>query len=298
LFTVSANANASFDGLGEDITPTATCGAPAPTIDLTKSVSVPVICPGGTADFTLVVTNTGNVDLTNVTVVDNLPAGLVYQETVSNTCGGAVNANGAQITYGPFNLAVDASCTIVIRVGRTAEAPDQQRQASRVPSSACRGRRPDRRRGQRVGHGPVRQRRRRSRAGHGPARARRSRSAAPGGYTFRNTGDDPLHGGCRHVLLVTESPAAAPHQPGARDDRGQCATIARDGGFWARRQRRGNGSRSFVARPDRRVHRRSVDSSTGRCTTRRKFVAPQHEYDGSCSAKASCGLPGEHSPTR
>ena len=42
----------------------------------------------------MVVTNTGNVDLTNVSVVDNLPAGLIYTSTVSNTCGGAVNANG------------------------------------------------------------------------------------------------------------------------------------------------------------------------------------------------------------
>ena len=87
----SANSNASFDGLGEDITARTTCGVPNPTIDLTKSVNVPVICPGGSADFTMVVTNTGNVDLTNVSLIDNLPAGLVYQSTVSNTCGGAVS---------------------------------------------------------------------------------------------------------------------------------------------------------------------------------------------------------------
>ena len=85
-----------------------------------------MICPGGTADFTLVVTNTGNVDLTNVSVVDDLPAGLTYQSTVSNTCGGAVNAVGGQITYGPFDLAAGASCTIVLRVGRTAECAGEQ----------------------------------------------------------------------------------------------------------------------------------------------------------------------------
>ena len=135
VFRASANANASFDGLGEDITATGTCGDPKPTIQLAKSVNVPVICPGGSADFTLVVTNTGNVDLANVSVVDNLPAGLVYQQTVSNTCGGAVNANGNQLTYGPFNLATGASCTIVLRVGRTAECAGQQTNTASVEGS-------------------------------------------------------------------------------------------------------------------------------------------------------------------
>ncbi len=135
VFRISANANASFDGLGEDITPTATCGDPAPSIDLTKSVNVPVICPGGSADFTMVVTNTGNVDLAGVTLVDNLPAGLTYTSTVSNTCGGAVNAVGNQITYGPFNLAIGASCTIVLRVGRTADCAGQQTNNASVEGS-------------------------------------------------------------------------------------------------------------------------------------------------------------------
>ncbi len=135
VFRISANANASFDGLGEDITSTATCGNPAPSIDLTKSVNVPVICPGGSADFTMVVTNTGNVDLAGITLVDNLPAGLTYTSTVSNTCGGAVNAVGNQITYGPFNLAVGASCTIVLRVGRTAECTGEQTNNASVEGS-------------------------------------------------------------------------------------------------------------------------------------------------------------------
>ncbi len=125
-FQVAANANASFDGLGEDITAKVACGVPDPSIDVEKTVNVASICPGGSADFTVVVTNTGNVDLTGVTVVDNLPAGLVYQSTQSNTCGGGVNAAGSQITYGPFGLAAGASCTIVIRVGRTAECSGEQ----------------------------------------------------------------------------------------------------------------------------------------------------------------------------
>ncbi|MEO6461842.1 MAG: DUF11 domain-containing protein, partial [Candidatus Eisenbacteria bacterium] len=131
VFQTFAFSGAIRDGLGEDITPTIQCGLPVPSIDLEKSVLPAVICPGQTADFTLVVTNTGNVDLTGVTVVDNLPAGLSFVSTVSNSCGGAVNQVGNQITYGPFSLAQGASCTIVIRASRAAEcAGDQTNNAS------------------------------------------------------------------------------------------------------------------------------------------------------------------------
>ena len=126
VFQAFAFSGAIRDGLGEDITPTSTCGNPAPSIDLAKSVLPAVICAGQNADFTLVVTNTGNVDLTNVTVVDNLPAALDYVSTVSNTCGGPVNQAGDQITYGPFNLAAGANCTIVIRASRSAECSGEQ----------------------------------------------------------------------------------------------------------------------------------------------------------------------------
>jgi uncharacterized repeat protein (TIGR01451 family) len=126
VFQTFAFSGAIRDGLGEDITPTTTCGTAAPSIDLVKSVLPAVICGGQTADFTLEVRNDGNVDLTGVTVVDNLPAGLAFVSTVSNTCGGAVAQVGNQITYGPFNLAAGASCTIVIRAGRAAECSGDQ----------------------------------------------------------------------------------------------------------------------------------------------------------------------------
>src|SRR5688572_3736689 len=126
VYQAFAFSGAIRDGLGEDITPTTLCGNPAPSIELTKSVLPAVICPGQNADWTLTVENTGNVDLTGVTVVDNLPAALSFVSTVSNTCGGPVNQAGNQITYGPFNLAAGASCTIVIRASRSAECQGEQ----------------------------------------------------------------------------------------------------------------------------------------------------------------------------
>jgi uncharacterized repeat protein (TIGR01451 family) len=126
IYQVFAFSGAIRDGLGEDITPVTQCGSPTPNIDLQKSVEPAILCAGQTADFTITVTNNGNVDLANVTVVDDLPAGLAFVSTVSNTCGGPVNQAGNQITYGPFDLATGASCTIVIRASRSAECAGEQ----------------------------------------------------------------------------------------------------------------------------------------------------------------------------
>ena len=162
----------------------------------------------------MVVTNTGNVDLTNVSVVDNLPAGLTYTSTVSNTCGGAVNAVGGQITYGPFNLAVGASCTIVLRVGRTAECAGEQVNNAAVEGtfqSACfNGGQPVTVSDQDCREHPLRQRRlldRRSRYPRLPGRD--GRDLRPGRrlqLPVEHRRDDPLHHGRRrhYSLVVTE----------------------------------------------------------------------------------------------
>jgi uncharacterized repeat protein (TIGR01451 family) len=140
VFTVFAFSGAIRDGLGEDITPETLCGNPAPSIDLSKSVLPATLCPGQTADFTLTIENTGNVDLTGVTVVDNLPAPLDFVSTVSNTCGGPVNPAGDQITYGPFDLDAGESCTIVIRASGAAGCTGEQTNNASVEGtfqSAC-----------------------------------------------------------------------------------------------------------------------------------------------------------------
>ena len=69
------------------------------------------ICAGGITRFTINVQNTGTTPL-SVVAVDVLPAALSYNANVSNTCGGAVSPNGQTITFGPFDLAAGASCSI------------------------------------------------------------------------------------------------------------------------------------------------------------------------------------------
>ncbi|MEO6596855.1 MAG: hypothetical protein ABIP94_19090, partial [Planctomycetota bacterium] len=121
VFRIFAFSGAIRDGLGEDITREGTCGVVTPSIDIVKTAQPAALCPGGTTVFSLVVTNTGDVDLNPVNVTDTLPAGLEFVEIVSNTCGGPVSSVGGVVSVGPFALSPDASCTIAFRV-RAAES--------------------------------------------------------------------------------------------------------------------------------------------------------------------------------
>ncbi|MBU7009885.1 MAG: DUF11 domain-containing protein [Theionarchaea archaeon] len=58
-------------------------GVAAPAITITKSVFPSTVRPGNQVLFTLVITNTGEVPLDPVQVVDNLPVGLTYADAAS-----------------------------------------------------------------------------------------------------------------------------------------------------------------------------------------------------------------------
>jgi uncharacterized repeat protein (TIGR01451 family) len=104
------------DGLGEDLHELL-CSPPGPEILVDKSANPERICPGQNTTFTIVVTNPGVVELQQVTLVDDLPAGLSYvAASASNDCGvGAPNVNGQQLTWPNFSLAAGASCTFTFQ---------------------------------------------------------------------------------------------------------------------------------------------------------------------------------------
>ena len=90
-----------------------------PQVDLVKSVSRSQICASGdTTRFTLTVTNIGNTPLTDVILTDQLPAGLVYDDSYiddpSNPIG-APNVVSNNLTWTGFTFAPGDSRTVSYR---------------------------------------------------------------------------------------------------------------------------------------------------------------------------------------
>ena len=110
-FKVRTFVGSNTDGLSEDTGPVA-CIQPNPQIKILKSATPTRVCVGKTTRFTLTVQNTGNDDLANVAVEDDLPPGLTYAGNLSGTCGVTGQANGSAVTFSGFSLPFGASCTI------------------------------------------------------------------------------------------------------------------------------------------------------------------------------------------
>ncbi len=84
-----------------------------PQIDLSKTTSKNQLCGNGdTARFTLTVTNTGNTPLTGVTLSDQLPTGLGYDDSYIDDPTNAIgspNVVSDLLTWTPFDLEVGGS---------------------------------------------------------------------------------------------------------------------------------------------------------------------------------------------
>src|SRR5689334_5995587 len=104
-------AGSDDDGLEEDLI-AGEVHKHEPIVSITKGPDLS-LCPGETGDWTIHVSNDGNVKLSNLVVTDNLPAGVTFQQVVS----GGVTASGTSVlTFSAFDLAQCESKDIVIRV--------------------------------------------------------------------------------------------------------------------------------------------------------------------------------------
>ena len=95
---------------------------PAPSYDVEKTVDKTTANPGDTINYTINVKNTGNINLTNVKVTDQLPAYYSNAKEVVNSKNGSTGSivNGGNITFKQLNVGETAT----IKVSYTIKGKD------------------------------------------------------------------------------------------------------------------------------------------------------------------------------
>lgn len=103
---------------------------PQPGYDISKSVDKTTAAPGDTLTYTIVVKNTGEVDLTNIEVVDQLPA--YYSEakedveSPSDVTGSIIKDGKLTITKLPVGEQATITISYVVKSGDQLECGDTQ----------------------------------------------------------------------------------------------------------------------------------------------------------------------------
>lgn len=93
------------------------------TLSASKAFYPPIVNPGGLSTLTITLTNTGSSPLVNVTVTDNLPAGVVVapNPNASTTCGAGTLTDGSSGALGGGDTSVRLNAgTIPAQVGAVA----------------------------------------------------------------------------------------------------------------------------------------------------------------------------------
>ncbi len=90
----------------------------APEIDLviTKDDSADPVAPGDTLTYTLIVTNNGPSQATDVTVTDTLPAGVTYQSVAATQGSGSQAGGVVTVTLGDLNSGQTETVTIIATI--------------------------------------------------------------------------------------------------------------------------------------------------------------------------------------
>ncbi len=108
--TLTATA-ASVCGTGVTNTATATCAiATTPQIAITQNCPVAPVAPGGLFTYTGTVTNTGNIGLTNVVVLNNLSGAGTILKVISLAPGAGTNFTGSYLA--PTNCSSTSTATV------------------------------------------------------------------------------------------------------------------------------------------------------------------------------------------
>jgi uncharacterized repeat protein (TIGR01451 family) len=104
-------AGSDDDGLEEDLIQ-GEVHKPEVRLSITKTPDL-ALCPAEEGNWTIHVSNDGNVTLSNLVVTDILPAGVTFVSVVS---GGVTASGTTTLTFSPFDLAQCETKDIVIRV--------------------------------------------------------------------------------------------------------------------------------------------------------------------------------------
>jgi uncharacterized repeat protein (TIGR01451 family) len=97
-----------------------------PNIVLSKTDGSTVTAPGQSLTYTLTFTNTGAGDAYNITLSDNLPAGVTYQSCNLGSLSGTCSESGGVVTFtltNPLAAGASASVSITVQVNTTVTGP-------------------------------------------------------------------------------------------------------------------------------------------------------------------------------
>lgn len=110
-----STASFNLDGMADDLVGPLICPDGSPLFDI-ECGGPTEIAPGGVADYTVQVSNTGETDLANITASVALPKGLDFASFLDDADWGVCSENAGLITCSEANLPFGAVRTLAFRI--------------------------------------------------------------------------------------------------------------------------------------------------------------------------------------